>query len=420
MSFPFFPVDGQDYTNAFGTLYQYDSTRTAWLLVGCPGGTLPTDLVRTSDSITVLADVDTSSNPPSRDWALKWNGLDWVPAPYNYSFAMTIASFISNQAVSQVMGVAGTAWKDPGVITFTASYNNPPPADATITLTSNGGVTWSTPLALVDPYTAGSSDETTNYPNDKDKYITFTLTAHDGVTPRTSTTTVTFYNYVYWGDSTKNTDFSEGEIEALSGSALTNAYTTSRSINAGASDYLVIAFPSSYAPIATGQSYEIDGTTGFLFNGVSCAMQLADIASVTNSAGFVENYQVYASYQKNDGNSLLQLSTSNLTINRLYYGITIKTDSYAESDVEGLVNSSITNNNKQTWNSVTAGIDEYLLFAFPKRLGEVSFTFGMLTGGFLDPETVDVTNVNGWAENYYVWRSLHSNIGPTVIVTGTL
>jgi len=272
----------------------------------------------------------------------------------------------------------------------------------------------------VDPYTSGSSDETTNYPNDKDKYTTFTLTAHDGVTPRTSTTTVTFYNYVYWGDSTKNTDFSEGEIEALSGSALTNAYTTSRSINAGVSDYLVIAFPSSYAPIATGQSYEIDGTTGFLFNGVSCAMQLADIASVTNSAGFVENYQVYASYQKNDGNSLLQLSTSNLTINRLYYGITIKTDSYAESDVEGLVNSSITNNNKQTWNSVTAGIDEYLLFAFPKRLGEVSFTFGMLTGGFLDPETVDVTNVNGWAENYYVWRSLHSNLGPTVIVTGTL
>jgi hypothetical protein len=58
-----------------------------------------------------------------------------------------------------------------------------------------------------------------------------------------------------------------------------------------------------------------------------------------------------------------------------------------------------------------------MLFAFPKRLGTVTFWVGGFQGGFEDPETVSVTNANGWTEDYYVWRSTNSNLGATVVET---
>ena len=58
-----------------------------------------------------------------------------------------------------------------------------------------------------------------------------------------------------------------------------------------------------------------------------------------------------------------------------------------------------------------------MLFAFPKRLGLVTFWVGGFSGGFESPETVSVTNVNGWSENMYVWRSTNANLGSVVVET---
>jgi hypothetical protein len=101
----------------------------------------------------------------------------------------------------------------------------------------------------------------------------------------------------------------------------------------------------------------------------------------------------------------------------LYYGITSKTGTFLESDVEGLANSTVSNDNTQSWSSVTAGSGEYLLFAFPTRLGVPVFYVGGFAGGFESPETVSITNVNGYTENYYVWRSTNSNLGSTSVET---
>jgi hypothetical protein len=222
-----------------------------------------------------------------------------------------------------------------------------------------------------------------------------------------STTTVVFNNNIFYGPSTVGSGFTEANVEALT-AAISAAYTTSRVINAGVNDYLVLAYPSSYTSIHA---------SGFIFNSVTCPFAAAETVSITNSAGFTENYKVFASVEKNLGNHTLVVSTSATLIDPLYYGKTVKEDTFLEADVEGLANSTISNDNTQTWASITTGAGEYMLFAFPTRLGSVTFWVGGFAGGFNAPETVAVTNVNGYTENYYVWRSENPNLGAVVVTT---
>ena len=362
-------------------------------------------LVKFTDSVNVLADVDTVSTTPSRDQVLKWNGTNWVPAVYSDSFAMLINTFSSGQSTPQSIG-SGT-WKATGAISFTASYINPPPTSASIALSSTGGVTWSSPLTLTTPFTSGTSAQNTSYPSSKDTTITFTLTAYDGATPRTSATTITFNNYRYWGILNHKSSFTQTEIKGLS-SELSFLPNGSKVINSTSGNYLIWAYPSSYTAI---------NTNGFLFNSVTCPFEAVATVSITNAAGFTENYKVYAVTNPSLGNSTLTTSTSASTIDPLYYGVTTKTSTFLESDVKNLANNSVTNTNTQTWNSVNSGVGQYLLFAFPTRLGIPTFYVGGFEGGFQTPETVSVTNINGYTENYYVWRSDNSNLGATVVVT---
>lgn len=49
--------------------------------------------------------------------------------------------------------------------------------------------------------------------------------------------------------------------------------------------------------------------------------------------------------------------------------------------------------------------DQHVYYAYPKRLGTSTFKLGIFTGGFLDPETIRITNNAGYTEDYYVYRS---------------
>ena len=368
------------------------------------------------ESVDIHSDVDTVSDAPATNEVLKWNGSNWVPAAYNATFAFSIASFTDNESSTQLIGT-GT-WKTTGNITFNATYTNGPATSATIALVSNGGVTWTVnPLVMTTPYATISSTQDTAYPNGKDKYISFTLTGNKTTESGTSSAAVYFRNLIYWGPSTTGSGFTEANVEALIGSAISNDNTRAMSIFPGASDYLVFAFPSTYTSIPYGADYETDGTSGFLYNGITCAFRAPEIVSLTNSAGFTENYKVYASYEQDLGSGTLLTKTSSSQINPLYYGVTSTASGYTESDIEGLANSEVTNGNTQVWDSVTAGSGEYMLFSFPKRLGIPTFWVGGFEGGFESPETVSVTNFNGWSEDYYVWRSTNSNLGATVVET---
>lgn len=379
-----------------------------------------TQYVKNADSIDVVVDVDTTTDAPTLNECLKWDGANWVPAAYDYTFVFSIASFTDNEATTQLIG-SGT-WEAAGDITFDATYNNGPPTAATITMATNGGGgVWGTnPLVMDSPYAQKSTTEGTSYPTSKDTYIQFTLSADKGEENDTDTETVYFRNKIYWGKIAKANGLTEADVEGLAGSAISNDQTRSVAINAGAGEYLAFAFPASYTSIPVGTDYETDGNngTGFRFNGMTCACaEDSTTLSITNSAGFTENYKVYVSTVANLGNSTLTTYTSTQELNKLYYGKTTTTSGYDEADVEGLANSEITDDNTQVWDAITTGENEYMLFAFPKRLGIPTFWVGGFEGGFEAPETVSVTNVNGWTEDYYVWRSTNSNLGETVVET---
>ena len=371
----------------------------------------------------MLSDVDTQSTEPSRDQVLKWNGSNWVPAAYNATFVFSIASFSDGESTTQLIGAG--EWESDSNMSYTATYNNGPPDGAWVQMSNNGGA-YSKVGSMTGPaFTAGTNDEgAINYPASKDQYLRFRLSANcDADTDSDTETAIYFRNYIRYGALNKNTGLTADEVSGLSNKTISNDHTSNFSINAGVGEYLVFAHPASYTNIPSGNDYEDDGGSGFKFNSITVAMSGHAQVSITNSAGYTENYKVYTSNLPNLGNSTLNTSTSTTTINKIYYGITTTTSSYDEDDVEGLANSSVTNDYTQTWNSVTAGVGEYLLWAIPKRHGEKGTAYTFYDNGtgfeasFEDAETVSVTNVNGWTEDYYVYRSENANLGSIVIRT---
>ncbi|MCK5608441.1 hypothetical protein KAR91_41555 [Candidatus Pacearchaeota archaeon] len=364
-----------------------------------------------------LGDVDTTGDEaPSRDQVLKWNGSNWVPAAYGYSFELTIASFTDNEATTQLIGSG--VWETTGNITFDATYNNGPPDSASIAITSDDGsyTPWGTdPLVMDSPYAQKTTTENTNYPTVKDKYVRFTLTAMAGGDSPTDAETVTFRNYIWYGDPAKASSFTESDVEGET-SILSNDQTRSVTINAGAGEYLMFAFPATYTSLPVGTDYETDGDngTGFVFNGITCAcIEDTTTLSITNSAGYTENYKVYASTTANLGNHTLTTYTSTTEINTLYWGVD-SDSSASEAMIEALANSAASNTKNREF-TVTAGASEYIWYCYPKRLGTSTFYVGGFEGGFESPETVDVTNFNGWSEDYYAYRSTNHSLGETTV-----
>ena len=361
--------------------------------IAAPGG---------ATSLDGLTDVEIAS--PQASDVLMYNPIlgEWGNYPAGTIFTFSITSFTDNETDTQLIGSG--VWRAAGSLAFGATYVNGPPTSASIALSSDGGVSWASALALSTPFASAVSDLATNYPSGKDKYIQFTLTA-EGLGSDTEVQTVTFRNNIKWGVTTEASGWDSDDINALTG-AISNSQARSVAITSGAGEYLLFAFPSSYASIHA---------TGFLFNGVTCPFESVATVSVTNSAGFTENYKVYRSTLANLGNSTLTTSTTSNLINPIYYGITTKTGTFLESDIEGLASSVISNTKGRTV-SITAGAGQYLAYALPARLGTVTFYVGGFEGGFEAAETVSVTNVNGYTEDYRIYRSTQPNLGSTSLV----
>lgn len=70
---------------------------------------------------------------------------------------------------------------------------------------------------------------------------------------------------------------------------------------------------------------------------------------------------------------------------------------------------------KLTSFSVNAGIDEYIYYCLPKRMGTCSFNVGGFDGGFSLIDTISFTNASGYTEDYYIYRSVNSSLGQTTV-----
>jgi hypothetical protein len=114
-------------------------------------------------------------------------------------------------------------------------------------------------------------------------------------------------------------------------------------------------------------------------------------------------------------------ATSSLTHsfnNTRYHGVSTQSGTYSQADVQALASSDLTNSVPITF-TVTAGSGQYIVYSYPDRLGTASFTVGGFSGGFNAPQTLSITNASGYTENYYVYRSVNSNLGTTTVVVTT-
>lgn len=102
--------------------------------------------------------------------------------------------------------------------------------------------------------------------------------------------------------------------------------------------------------------------------------------------------------------------------NSRYWGVSTKENSYTEADIEGLAGSDLSNSKAKTF-TVTPITGEYIVFSHPSRMGSAVFTVGGFEGGFQDPETVGVTNAEGYTEDFYIYRSTNDGLGGTTVVT---
>jgi hypothetical protein len=102
-------------------------------------------------------------------------------------------------------------------------------------------------------------------------------------------------------------------------------------------------------------------------------------------------------------------------LNKIYYG---------KATYPGAINSAFLNStlpskelasNRDKTFVVTTGAGEYIWFAIPVAYGAASFISNGFSGGFQLEATISHTNESGSTENYYVYRSVNTNLGLTSI-----
>ena len=126
---------------------------------------------------------------------------------------------------------------------------------------------------------------------------TWTLTATDNQdATATKTTTLHFYNRVYYGAAEAPETINSAFILGLASSVLTGSKARSITVNAGTGKYIWYAVPSRL------------GDCAFAVGGFAGGFSKAGTVSHTNGSGYTENYDVYRSDNASLGNTAVTVS----------------------------------------------------------------------------------------------------------------
>jgi hypothetical protein len=170
--------------------------------------------------------------------------------------------------------------------TITAFANNQNPQEVGATVTSTL-LTWTraggpvTSLAL-DNSIGSVATNLTSYSHTSSYTTarTYIMTASDGTTTATASTTVNFYSKIYWGASAQTAStITDGQIIALGGAFATSRATT-QTIST-ASTYLFFCYPAAW------------GAATFTVNGFPDAGWTLVTRNVTNASGGIISYRIY-------------------------------------------------------------------------------------------------------------------------------
>lgn len=364
-----------------------------------------------------LTDVDTTTDPPNTNDVLKWNGSQWVPAPYDYSFAFSMDSFSDGISdTSQLIG-SGT-WLAVGAISFTATYSNPPVGMTAWVAMSGSSVAWADDLDI-DPTTGPEvNTEAVAYPSSATGTITFTL--HQSADGTTLTDYVSFSNTMRYGNSAAVAGAqTEATLEALTevGGPNESRTQTINNIPTTAA-YLVFAHADRLSSIQQVQRNAGFGYVTCSFNATRTSVAPSvqtGVANVTNSAGFSESFECITSTDTGlaNGTNDFQLVGNTTAINYIYWGELNKASGYTEADVEGnyATQPGKVGSNSMSSRSMTVncGAGEYAYIAYPARLGALT---SIIIGGFesltdfnVDNTALSMTNPEGFQEDYRVYVS---------------
>lgn len=171
--------------------------------------------------------------------------------------------------------------------------------------------------------------------------------------------------------------------------------------------------------ITFGCSYANDTPTAAYITGTGWGSNLTLTTPFTSghnvyamnypSAGTTYTFELFASAVSGNATATNVVQFDNY----IYYGISSKSSGFVAADVTGLT--TILSNNKGQTFTVNATAGNYIIYALPVRLGTVVFVVGGFQGGFNVPETISVTNTNGYVENYYVYSSGNAGLGSTTV-----
>lgn len=109
-----------------------------------------------------------------------------------------------------------------------------------------------------------------------------------------------------------------------------------------------------------------------------------------------------------DGQTSASKSVSVSFANRIYYGAAADLTSVTEL-------SSVLSNNPARTITVNAGAGQYIIYAIPARLGDVTFFVSGFEGGFNAAVEQNLVNSSGYVETYKIYRSTNAGLGDTTV-----
>ena len=122
-----------------------------------------------------------------------------------------------------------------------------------------------------------------------------------------------------------------------------------------------------------------------------------------------ESWNLVAKDEKNSANKTVTLEF----LNGKYYGTS--NEVVYDDNLILSFNKELVNNRKGKF-TVNCGADEHIFFAIPSNFGTPIFSVGGFEGGFVLVETLDFTNINGYTEEYCIYKSENKNLGSTTVV----
>tara|TARA_R100001463_G_scaffold16888_2_gene43568 strand:- start:2586 stop:3839 length:1254 start_codon:yes stop_codon:yes gene_type:complete len=366
----------------------------------------------------------------SRDQVLKFNGNKFVAADEGTTFVFTIADFDMNDSTSpQLIGTG--SWKAIGELQFTASYNNGPPdgfngsAEGAPKIQGfvDGSVSSSYDMfPLSSSFTLGTNPMIITYPPSPNDDIRFKLFASAGSDTSDDFTDqrIYFRNQFVYGELSKNNGFNQADIRTLAAANSITGTDTTRTLSGlsiGSSNHLAFAH-------RTGDTNVTQVYCGNNPNRLTVAMDRTDATTKTplretvsylNTAGYTENYFVYASKEQNiDAHSTTFVTSTNNQIRNYIYWGTGSSWTNNEASVEALTNKNTSyDDGSVTGNTLSVGsfTSQFVIVAIPARYGDNDTDYQLkdnstnLPFSFNQQSDVTVTNAVGFQEDYSVYRS---------------